>query len=379
LTAAPTAGDIGPMRLIDELSAEDYLRGAGRVAPQERLSVRELSGGVSNMVLLVERPNLPGADFVLKQARAQLRTRHEWHCGVERIWREAEVLALCQRVLSMAPANGPARFSVGTPQILFEDRPNYVLAMTAAPRPNSTWKQELLAGRTDAAIAAACGRLMGTLHAQTWLDGEIASRIGDRTLFDQLRIDPYYRTLAATRSQTAAAIRGLIASLEAHPRSLVHADFSPKNLLVFEGGLMMVDFETGHYGDPAFDLGFFLSHLVLKACHRIPRHADYLALSETFREAYDAIVGPKIGSAEQAGLWARGIQNFAACAWARLDGKSPVDYLSDPVRRDLVRGLCGEIFESPLRDWSQVVRLCDQRFAVSGAAGAHAWAEGPPS
>ena len=35
-------------------------------------------------------------------------------------------------------------------------------------------------------------------------------------------------------------------SLDRHPRSLVHADFSPKNLLVSAEGLMMVDFETGH-------------------------------------------------------------------------------------------------------------------------------------
>ena len=45
------------------------------------------------MVLLVER-SPPAADFVLKQARAQLRTRQEWFSSVERIWREAEVLTI---------------------------------------------------------------------------------------------------------------------------------------------------------------------------------------------------------------------------------------------------------------------------------------------
>jgi aminoglycoside phosphotransferase (APT) family kinase protein len=366
------------MRLIDEHTAADYLRDSARIAPDERVSVRELPGGVSNMVLLVERPDGAGADFVLKQARARLRTRQAWYSSIERVWREAEVLAICKRLLA-AGTKPRHRLSVRTPEILFEDRENYVLAMTAAPRPNTVWKQELLAGRVDSRIAAACGQLLGGLHAASWLDADIAKRIGDQSLFDQLRIDPYYRTLAAERRESQAAIHAVIASLEAHRRSLVHADFSPKNLLVFEGGLMMVDFETGHYGDPAFDLGFFLSHLALKACHMIPRHAEYLGLSEAFRESYDEIVAPRIGDAEHAAVWARGIQNFAACAWARIDGKSPVDYLTDPLRQELVRALCREIFEIKPRDWPGVVRLCDERLAAAGVAGARVSTQGPES
>ena len=132
---------------------------------------------------------------------------------------------------------------------------------------------------------------------------------------------------------------------------------------------MMVDFETGHYGDPAFDLGFFLSHLVLKACHHIPRHAGYLELSERFREAYDQVVASRIGADEHWDLWTRGIQNFAGCAWARLDGKSPVEYLHDPARRDLVRGLCQRIFEDRPCRWPHVVALCTERFTAADEQG----------
>ena len=144
----------------------------------------------------------------------------------------------------------------------------------------------------------------------------------------------------------------------------MHADFSPKNLLVFSGGLMMVDFETGHFGDPAFDLGFFLSHLALKACHAIPRHTAFLNLSEVFRKSYCEVVGPKVGSAELSQLWDRGVKHFAGCAWARLDGKSPVDYLIDPRRRELMRGVCRESFSSDLQTWADVIALCEQRFSA---------------
>jgi 5-methylthioribose kinase len=125
---------------------------------------------------------------------------------------------------------------------------------------------------------------------------------------------------------------------------------------------MLVDFETGHYGDPAFDLGFFLSHLVLKACYHLPDHAKYFHLTEVFRKSYDRRMLRRVDSADLAALWARGIQNFAACAWARLDGKSPVDYLEDPVRRETMRTLCRDVFSQQPSAWPDVVRLANEQF-----------------
>jgi len=367
LPASACICDIGRMRPVDEHSVESYLRDSRRIAPGESVRARELGGGVSNMVLLVERPEELGGPFVLKQARAQLRTAQPWFSSVERNWREADVLAICTRLLERSNAGvSESRVSVAqTPRILFKDRDNYLFAMTAAPRPNTVWKDELLAGKADPKIAVACGRLLATLHGESWLDPQIAERLGDRTLFDQLRVDPYYHTLAAARPETRPAVERLIDSLAAHPRSLVHADFSPKNLLISSRGLMMVDFETGHFGDPAFDLGFFLSHLVLKACYHIPRHAAFLEVAEAFRQAYCQTMAAKVAPQELSDLWARGVQNLAGCAWARLDGKSPVEYLTDPSRREQMRALCREIFQTQPRDWPAVAAACRRIFSLS--------------
>ncbi len=354
------------MRPIDDTRAAQYLRDTGRIAPDEVVRVSELAGGVSNMVLLVERPQRPDEDLVLKQARGQLRTQKPWFSRLERIWREADVLRVCSRLIGSAPPQpdaGSARVA-STPRIVFEDRDNYLLAITAAPRPNTVWKNDLLAEHVEPGIATACGTLLATLHGGSWLDREVERELGDATLFDELRIDPYYRTLARERSDAAPFVEPVIESLGANRRSLVHADFSPKNLLVFDGGLMMVDFETGHFGDPAFDLGFFTSHLVLKACHKIPRHEAYLALVESFWRSYSPAMEPRIGSLELRQLQSRGVQHFAACAWARLDGKSPVEYLTDAGRRDQMRSLCREVFESGVADWPGVMALCRRRFLV---------------
>jgi 5-methylthioribose kinase len=360
------------MRVIDASNAGAYLRDAGYAGPREPLAVRELAGGVSNLVLRVSFPGADRPDLVLKQARARLRTAEPWHSTVERIWREVDVLRTCQRLLARLAdgAQNPSpdgattiEHAIHTPRVLFEDRENYLFAMTPAPEGHTVWKAELLAGKTDASIARYCGRLLSALHAGAWGDPDLAARLGDRQVFDELRLTPYYRTTARAHPEAAGWFEGLIESIRQRQHTLVHADFSPKNLLVFPGGLMLVDFETGHFGDAAFDVGFFLSHLLLKAFHRAPQHEPYLALMEAFWQAYDAgmssITGPVYEELVQ-----RAIQNMAGCAWARLDGTSKVDYLPDPARREQVRTLCRELFHKRPATWAESLAVC--RLAVSG-------------
>ncbi len=349
------------MRILDEHTAAEYLRDGGRIDAGEHVVVHELTGGVSNMVLLVERPDRPGGDFVLKQGRAQLRTAQPWFASLERVWREAAVLGVCHSLLAGHDASGAA-IAVAVPEILFEDQENYLFAMSPAPRPHATWKTELLAGTVDPQVAAAAGRLLGRLHAGSWRDAALATSLGDRSLFDALRVDPYYRTLAAHREDARAAVGTLIDSLAANCCALVHADFSPKNLLHARNELTLVDFETGHFGDPAFDLGFFLSHLVLKACLKQPDHERYLALTKVFQQAYDEVMQTRLTVDELARLWSRGTPHFAGCVWARLDGKSPVEYLSEETRREQIRGLAREVFAAGGGAWDDVLRSARRHF-----------------
>ncbi|MBI1902128.1 MAG: aminoglycoside phosphotransferase family protein [Planctomycetia bacterium] len=348
------------MFVIDERSAETYLRDSRRMEPETKVRIERLAGGVSNEVLYVSFPGRPEGDFVLKQAREQLRVAAPWFCSVERIWREVEVLRICRKLL----AAWPDRLRATTPAVLFEDRENYCFAMTAAPREHVLWKRQLLAGEADANIAAECGQLLGALHAASWGDQKIAERLDDRSVFDQLRLDPYYRYTASclgsrTRApslredpESAQHLHCLVDEVLQNRCCLVHADFSPKNLLVHSGGLLMVDFETGHYGDGAFDLGFFLSHLVLKTIfHR--GAAEFLALPTAFLEAYSASVRSSVSVEEFKRLLARGMRNLAGCVWARVDGKSPVEYLTDPHQREEARMFAKAVFQRSPRDWDE--------------------------
>lgn len=344
------------MLLLEVDNACEYLRAQGRVQPDDDVAIESLPGGVSNQVLYVVIRNRPGAEFVLKQARSQLRVPDPWFSRLDRIWREVEVMHHCRQAIDRAQAATPstALGTLETPRVLFEDRENFAFAMSAAPRQHQVWKQRLLAGEADAEIARQCGRLLGTLHAGTWHSAEVAQALDDRQVFDELRIDPYYRHVAAAHADLRPALEQLIDSVAHERHTLVHADYSPKNLLVWPTGLMMVDFETGHYGDPAFDLGFFLSHLVLKSIYHAPRCEPFLALTVAFWQEYQAQLFPRIGKPAYQSLVARGIQNLAGCALARVDGKSRVDYLS-PAQQDRVRAFCRGLLLSPVETWDDVL------------------------
>jgi tRNA A-37 threonylcarbamoyl transferase component Bud32 len=338
--------------LIDCDSAEVYLRASGRIQPGESVRVRRLDGGVSNEVLYVERIESGLGDFVLKQARPQLRVADPWYCSVERIWREAETLRVCEEALRKSGGGRRDEIEVGVPRLLFEDRENYAFAMSAAP-PHEVWKRQLLAGCVAPSTAAASGRLLAALHAGTWRHETVAISLADRSFFDDLRIDPYYRRIAQVHQDLQGPIVSLIESLANHRTCLVHGDFSPKNLLVHGQGLTLVDFEVGHYGDPAFDIGFFLSHLVLKAYWSGPRFEEYFHLTVAFWMAYRAGMAAAAEPGELRDLIARGVFNFAACMLARIDGKSKVEYLSESLR-ETVRQRAKKLLLDPPATWEAV-------------------------
>lgn len=316
------------MREVTPENAADYLQETGRVAPGRAVHAQALGWGVSNVVIRVDVEGAP--PFVLKQARERLRTKALWVSRLDRVWNERDAMELLGSVLPEG----------SVPRVLFCDKANYLFAMTCAPDDSAVWKEQLLAGHADPAVARRAGELLATVHAATRDHPALNGRLADTTVFDELRIDPFYRTVARVHPEIAPQIDALIASMSrTDHRCLVLADFSPKNILVHARGLTLVDFETAHAGDPAYDLGFFLSHLWLKGCRDGVPDADFQRLRLESLAAYQATPGLTF----TAGLLGNPLHpvwlHMAACALARVDGKSPVDYLDEKARR-VVRSEC---------------------------------------
>lgn len=341
---------------LDAQNTLDYLRQRGDVPDLDDARVEMLGWGVSNVVLRVTRPQ--GQDFIIKQSRTQLRTRAAWFSRLDRIYREIGMLRLLAPLL-------PAGV---IPRVLFEDREQYLFAMEAFPAQHMVWKQALLNGDIDLTIADRLGDYLATIHQQTSNRPELAREWGDLEVFDQLRLDPFYRYLAQVRPLAAPYLEALIAENLRTQCCIVLADFSPKNILLAGGRIALVDFETGHYGDPAFDLGFFLSHLLLKAVHFAPRFDEYAELTRRFWLHYQRPT-PSLELHNAAGLAAIEYQSdmtsadlfrrmqghMAGCMWARVDGKSPVDYLTRETSKQHVRDYCLSLFHSPARSWNETL------------------------
>jgi 5-methylthioribose kinase len=189
------------------------------------------------------------------------------------------------------------------------------------------WKERLLAGRVDPGVARSLGRLLGTAHRLSAGDTDLRERFGDKTPFDQLRVDPYHRTVAERHPDLAGAVRAEAERVLGVDRTLVHGDFSPKNVLVGEA-LWLLDFEVAHWGDPAFDTAFMLNHLHIKAVHLPARREALLEAVEAFWEAYSAASGWAIERDT--------VRELAVLMLARVDGKSPVEY-TDRGTEDVLR------------------------------------------
>lgn len=295
-----------------------YLRATGRIASDETSAVRVLPGGVSNRTVLVERPS--GKAWVLKQALAKLRVQVDWFSSPERGRREALGL---RWLAELAPP--------GTiPPLVFEDPAHHLLAMGAVPQPHTNWKMLLLAGQLEPDHVAQFGHLLGTIHrasAERW--SEVAPVFADRSFFESLRVEPYYRYTATQVPTAAPFISALIADTLARRETIVHGDFSPKNVLVHADRLVLLDFEVIHAGDPGFDLGFSLTHLLSKA-HHLPAHrAAFASAANLYWQTYRETAG---NAAWAADLESRAVRHTLGCLLARVAGRSPLEYLDATER-----------------------------------------------
>jgi 5-methylthioribose kinase len=332
-----------------ELSAEntaDYLRESGNVPPNAEVRVRELTGGVSNVVLRVDVSGRP--PFVIKQCRERLRVAMEWHARLERIWTEQAALELLAAILPDGTV----------PLIEFEDRPNYLFAMTCAPDDAVTWKSQLMAGEVRPEIASRLGIILAEIHDKAPGHPLLGGILSDTSLFDELRVDPYYRTIARAHPDLKPRVESLIAAMQVpeHERTLVLGDFSPKNILVHDDSLILLDFECAHAGDAAFDLGFFLTHLLLKSIRAAASDratsSGYAGLASIFLSTY--MDRRRIDSRARSCLIRRAILHTSACCLARVDGKSPVEYL-DAQGQATARSFAMESLRTEPATWDALV------------------------
>ncbi|HUL05614.1 MAG TPA: phosphotransferase [Candidatus Acidoferrum sp.] len=302
----------------------------GLVAAGERLRFTPLPGGVSSDIWRVD---LPAGPICIKRALPKLKVAADWRAPVER---NAYEVAWLETAGRLVPGS--------VPRILGHDPAVGLFAMEFLdPARHPLWKAELREGRADPAFAAAVGRSLAAIHTGTAGDPEVAARFSTDAIFHAIRLEPYLEATARAHPDLAPALLHLVATTAATRRTLVHGDVSPKNILVGPNGPVFLDAECAWYGDPAFDLAFCLNHLLLKCLWNRAAAPSFLRCFVGLAGAYAAGVGWEPPAAVES----RTARLLPGLLLARIDGKSPVEYITDVGDKNMVRRVARQLLQAP--------------------------------
>jgi len=307
------------------------LRRAGLADDGETPDFVELTGGVSSDI---RRADLRRGPVCVKRALARLKVAQDWRAPVERNAYEADWL---ETAAAIVPGCAP--------KILARDDAAGMFAMEyLSPDDFKSWKGQLLEGLADTGFAAAVGDRLARIHSATAGDEDIRARFPTDDIFHAIRLAPYLEAAAAAHPEWAAPLTALAEVTGATHTALVHGDVSPKNILAGPDGPVFLDAECAWYGDPAFDLAFCLNHMLLK-CLAVPAAAGgFLDCFEALSESYLA----GLTAEPRDDIEARTARLLPGLFLARVDGKSPVEYLTREADKDRVRRVARGLLMAPV-------------------------------
>jgi aminoglycoside phosphotransferase (APT) family kinase protein len=312
-----------------------------------------MDGGVSSEIYLVEDGT---RKFVVKRALAKLKVKDDWFADVGRNRSERDYVECVGRMLPGA-----------VPQLLFSSAEDGYFGMEYLGEDFLNWKHVLLDGVFSADHAALAGRILGEIHRRTAGDEGLRKQFDTTQIFHQIRMEPYLLTTGERHPELRALFDAEARRIEATREALVHGDFSPKNILIRGDRMVLLDCEVAWYGDPVFDVAFFLNHLFLKSLHHAPRRCGGDEMVDAFWRAY-----AKERSADEAvAIEKRLVPLLLMLLLARVDGKSPVEYLAAPKQK-LIRAFVAEHLPSPPGSLRALREIWFQQILLSESIEAHA-------
>jgi aminoglycoside phosphotransferase (APT) family kinase protein len=307
------------------------------LAGDERLTGRPLTGGVSSDIWRIETARGP---VCAKRALAKLRVAADWRAPIERNRYEARWMQVAQEA------------SPGCTALVLGQHPRLGVLVTSwlDPARHVLWKQALRDGHADAATARRVGEVLARIHAYSAARPALAADFPTDAIFFDIRLEPYLLATAARHPDLAPRLEALVQTTQANALALVHGDVSPKNILVGADGPVLIDAECAWWGDPAFDVAFCLNHLLLKCLWTPAATASFLPGFEALSRAYLAGVDWEPALA----LEARAAALLPGLFLARVDGKSPVEYLTRDEDKSRVRRVGRALIADPPASLSAV-------------------------
>lgn len=325
----------------------EAVRRMGLAAPGESPPATALTGGVASDIWRVDAAR--GA-FCVKRALSRLKVAADWRAPVERNQYEVAWFRVAAAIVPEA-----------VPAILGHDAASGLFAMAwLEPARHRLWKADLASGVVDPAVAWAVGDRLGRIHAGSAAQPALAARFATDAIFHAIRLEPYLEAAARAHPDRADALNALVARTASTRRCLVHGDVSPKNVQIGPDGPILLDAECAWWGDPAFDVAFCMNHLLLKTLW-VPKAAtELLASFDRLWAGYREHVDWEPAAAVEA----RVATLLPGLFLARVDGKSPVEYLTGESDRERVRSRARAWLSAPVAqlaalrdDWARGIEL----------------------
>jgi hypothetical protein len=318
---------------------EKYLLERNIINAEEGYSFHYCKGGVSGTVVFVYAGKKP---IIIKQALAQLKVKEEWHCDPNRMGIEYKSNEIYHRLV---PDCAPA--------VYFYDDKNYIYGREAVPENCSMWKTDLFSGLLDFHVAEKSIRTLLMVHEKCAGDAEVAAMFADKQIFYELRISPYIEFLVDKYPHLKNFAAPIIKELMESSITLIHGDYSPKNIMTIGRNISVLDYEVACYGHPVFDLAFFAAHFVLKAVKHKQWAGAYISMLKYMLEIYFT----EIRFMNAANLEEGFIKLLALLLLARIDGKSPAEYIDAETDKELVRKMAFEIIQNKQPSYKKVLSL----------------------
>ena len=313
------------------------------LASSPSLTGRPLTGGVSSDIWCIDADDGP---LCAKRALAKLRVAADWRAPIERNRFEARWMQVANEAV---PGSAPA--------VLGQHPRLGVLAMSYLPAAKHTlWKQALHEGRADPMVARAVGTVLARIHSHSAACPQLAAEFATDAIFFDIRLEPYLLATARRHPDVAPRLEALVQTTQRNALALVHGDVSPKNILIGPNGPVLLDAECAWWGDPAFDIAFCLNHLLLKCVWVPPATSGFLASFDALAQAYLEGVDwePRDAIERRAAALLPGL------LLARVDGKSPVEYLETEAQRAPVRHVARALLQRPVESLADVAAAWKQ-------------------
>ena len=302
----------------------------GLVRAQAPPPMTPLAGGVSSDIWRVD---LPAGPVCVKRALPRLKVAAVWEAPVERNRYEWEWMREAGRIVPSC-----------VPPLVAHDVEAGCFAMGFLdPAAHPLWKAQLRDGIAREATARAVGERLAAIHGATAGRADVQARFATDDIFYAIRLEPYLVATAARHPDLAAPLQAIVRRTADTKQALVHGDVSPKNILIGPDGPIFLDAECAWYGDPAFDLAFCLNHLMLKCLWTPAATAAFLRSFDTLAETYLAGVDWEARTAVEK----RAAHLLPGLFLARVDGKSPVEYITADADRTLVRRTARPLIRKP--------------------------------